>query len=181
MNNFEWWAAWLYMILFVIAWLFAIVCWFWSIIDVSILVRPNGKIKRGIRIRTRPLSLVAKQYLLSISKDMVERRKTFFGERVSGFICAKDKEIIICSPNGGFPFLGYVNLNSVEPTLEIRSSLPLFLFFVPFFLTIVLIPFALLVIGLGYHKGAISFDKFFNGKIEEYTNRKIQIETETNL
>jgi hypothetical protein len=177
MDNFSRWVAWLPIVLFVVAWLFSLFCLIWGVFDVFRLIKPEGKIKRGFKIRTKPLSLDAKQYLMSISEDIIDRQKSFFGENISGFIRVRNNEVIICSRDAksgsSFPHIGYINLNLPEPVIEIRSSLPTHLFLIPFVLTIILIPFVLLVAGLSHYGESASFDEFLNRKVEEYKQQKL--------
>jgi hypothetical protein len=47
------------------------------------------------------------------------------------------------------------------------------LFFVPFVLTIIMIPFVLVLVGLSYYWGSKSLDDFLSRKVEEHRQNKI--------
>jgi hypothetical protein len=176
MSNLDKWVEWLPFILFVFGWLFALFCLIWGIIDIRMLVKPDGKIKRGFKIRTKPLSPDAQQYFMSISEDVIERQRTFLGERISGFIRVKDNEVVVfyrdARLRSSWPQIGYVNLNSSERVMEIRSSLPMYLFLIPFALTVIMIPFVLILVGIVYYRESASLTGFLNRKIEEYKQNK---------
>lgn len=165
--------TWLFILLFIVLWLFAVVCWFWGVIDLSKLFKPEGKINRGFKIWTRPLRPDLREFLLSQTNDVVEYRKTLFGQRMAGFIRVENKEAVIVYRDAwfrsSFIYIGYVDLNVPDPVLEIHTSLPILLFLVPFVALIVFIPFVVLMLGLGYYIESIIFNRFVDRKINEFT------------
>ena len=172
MDNPNPWGVWLFMLLFIISWLFAVVCWIWAAIDIPKLLKPEGNIKRGVKIYTRTLHPDVKHFLLTLANDITEYRKTLFWKRISGFIRVKDDEAVIVYRDKWFPssfiYIGYVDFRLPEPVLEIRTSLPILLFFIPFVVFIIFIPFLIVLIGLGYYIESKLFDGFLNRKIEEH-------------
>jgi hypothetical protein len=159
-------------LIFIVLWLFSVACLIWAGIDIPKLLKPEGTIKRGVKILSRPLRPEVKQFLLSLTSDIIERRKSLFRERISGFIRVNDNEAVIVYRDKWFPssfiYIGYADLRLPEPVLEIRTSLPILLFLIPFVVWIVFIPFLIVMVGLGYYIESKLFDGFLNRKIEEH-------------
>ena len=160
---------WLGLILFSFA--LGFVSFFWGFFDIRALIRYEGKIKRGFKIWSKPLSDDLKNYLSSLPRDVIETKKTWFSEIKSGFIRVENREVLIYSrrPNWGtsWPYIGCVDLSEPEPVLQFRSSLPMHLFLLPFVLTGVFIPFVIGMMMLNYYMESTAIENFLRRKIIE--------------
>ena len=120
----------------------------WAVFDLSRLKKLEGDMVWGIKVGKRALSKEAYEYLSLLSEDVIETRNIFFVEKVIGFIRVKNGKATIykrSSPWGRtWPYIGCVNLMSSDRHIEFRSSLPLFLALLPFFVSVVLIPLVIL-------------------------------------
>lgn len=125
----------------------------WIVIDASSFMSPIGKINRGFRVTSKPLTHELRQYLENLSGDITEHRDNLPTNDVSAFIIKQDTEVLIHAKQWyglrwrrSWPLVGYVNLSSPNPVLEFRSSLPFVLFLTALALSLVLLP---VVIGIG--------------------------------
>ncbi|MFN8453103.1 MAG: hypothetical protein U0401_00265 [Anaerolineae bacterium] len=132
----------------------------WGVIDTAFLIKRTGKIKRGIRVWSEPLSPSMRAFLEGLTEDIVEERQLFFRKVKVGFIRVENGEAVIQYRrkywSTSWPYVGYVDLRKVGP-IEYRASLPMHLCLLPFILTIVVIPFVVLLMGVNYYmeRGAI--------------------------
>jgi hypothetical protein len=149
----------------------AVLSFFWGFFDLYFLMRYEGKIKRGIKVWSKPLSDDFRKYLLALSSDVIETKKTWFFERKTGFIRIENHEVVIYyrRPHWrtSWPYVGYVNLSEPDSVLEFRSSLPMHLFLLPFIVSIVGIPFVLLLMIFNYFMESTAIENFLKQKIAE--------------
>jgi hypothetical protein len=141
--------------LIILSFFVAVISFFWGIPDMILLMRFGGKIKRGIKVWSKPLSREAQQYLCSITADVIEKRKTWISDTRIGFIRVDNKEVLIQYRrphwSTSWPYIGYVDLTEPDPILQFRSSLPTHLFLLPFVLSIFAIPFVLAFMLFNYY------------------------------
>jgi len=145
----------------------------WTIIDIKEFKRVEGDMMRGVKISRRLLSEKQRRYLEDMSDNVVEYGETLFGKDVSAFIRKENSEVIIYAKQSyGFrwrrswPVIGYVNLASINPVLEFRSSLPFVLFLVSFALSIFLLPFIVVLGIVGFGMEFQTIEKFLQAKTE---------------
>jgi hypothetical protein len=157
--------------LLIISFFVAIISFFWGFVDLIILMCYKGKIKRGIKVWSKPLSDDFRNYLLALQNDIVETRKTWFHESKIRFIRIENREVIIYSrrPHWGtsWPYIGYVDLSEPEAVLQFRSSLPMHLFLLPFILTGIATPFVLLLLVFNYYMESTAIENFLKKKSVE--------------
>jgi hypothetical protein len=162
-------SIWMGLILFSV--LLAIPSFFWGFVDLIALMRYEGKIKRGIKVWSKPLADELRKYLLSLSNPIIETRKNWFFETKIGFIRVENYEALIFyrRPHWGtsWPYVGYVNLSEADSILEFRSSLPMHLFLLPFILSGVGIPFVLLLMVYNYYMESTAIENSLKQKIAE--------------
>ena len=160
-----WWA------LLVISFFISVVSFFWGILDLIVLMRFDGKIKRGVKIWSKPLPLGVRLYLSSLDKAVIEKRKIWFFEREIGFIRVENNEALVRyqRPNWStsWPYVAYIDIVSPEPVLQFRSSLPMHLFLLPFIISIVGVPFVFLIMLVNYHMESTAIENFLKQKISE--------------
>lgn len=124
---------------------FMMILTIWGMIDTVFIIRLSGKMKRGVRLFTKPLPEPTKQFLQSLATDVVVKRKMLIGEATVGFIRVQGNERLIQSRKPrwrtSWPYLVYVDLNELTPVLEYRASLPVSLIFIPWFLITIPAPF----------------------------------------
>jgi len=156
--------------LLLLSFFLAVLSFFWGFVDLIFLVRYEGKLKRGIKIWSKPLSDELRKYLSTLSQDVIETRKIWFSDRKVGFIRVENQEVLIHyrRPKWGtsWPYVGYVDLSEPESILEFRSSLPMHLFLLPFILSGVGIPFVLLVMVFNYYMESTAIESFLRQKVE---------------
>jgi hypothetical protein len=157
--------------LMVISFVVAVFSFLWGFFDIPSLVRYEGEIKRGFKIWSKPLSDDFRRYLLSLSQEVIETRKTLFSERKSAFIRIENQEALIYSRrlnwSTSWPYVGYVDLSEPDPVLEFRSSLPMHLFLMPFVFSISLIPFVVIIMLINYYMESTAIENFIKRKILE--------------
>ena len=151
----------------------------WSIIDLTAFKSFEGDIRRGIKISSKSLSDKQRQYLESLSGDVIEYGETLFGKDMSAFIGKQNGEVIIYARQSyGFrwrrswPLVGYVNLLSPTPILEFRSSLPFVLFLISLALSVFLLPFVIIIGIISFNMEIQTIEKFLQNKIESATAQK---------
>ena len=110
----------------------------WAIIDTIRLMRPNGKLKRGIPIWRQKLTKEQVEDLRSLSQDKITYSQIGIRFIPSSFVRVTDHEALI-NPlrknwRTSLPTLGYVRLDqdAEESWLYYRASLPMLLFMLPF-------------------------------------------------
>lgn len=107
-----------------------------------LLKRGGNRIKRGLKIYSRPLTKEELEYLQNIETDIFTKRKQqflSFIENTVGFIRVQDSERLIQfrKPrwSTSWPYVGYVNLAQPFPELEYRASLFMHLVLLPFIIS----------------------------------------------
>lgn len=157
--------------LLIVSFFVAIISFFWGFVDLILLMRYKGKIKRGIKVWSKPLSDDFRNYFLSLQNDIVETRKTWFHESKIRFIRIENREVIIYSrrPHWGtsWPYIGYVDLSGPEPVLQFRSSLPMHLCLLPFVVIGAGIPFVLVLLIFNYYMESTAIENFLKKKSVE--------------
>ncbi len=157
--------------LFVLSIILSVFFAIWASFEISSLTRHEGKIKRGIKIWQKPLKEKHKNYLLSVSTDVVEIKKVLSFDVKVGFIRVKKNEAIIRYRRFVLGklwlYIGYVNFSNPESVLEFRSSLPMFLMLSPFIVSIVLIPVAVLLVIINYRAETKAIENFLDKKSKE--------------
>ena len=116
---------------------------FLGVIQTILLLRQSGdKLKRGVKLYSRPLTSQEQEFLQKVQEDIFTKRKQqflTFIENIVGFIRVKDDERLIQfrRPKWGtsWPYVGYVNLAQPVPELEYRASFFMHLFLIPIILT----------------------------------------------
>ena len=115
----------------------------WFFIDIILIRRFEGKIKRGVKVWSKELSNESWQYLLNLKADVLVHRKILFSSYKSAFIRVQNSEVLIyCTPRtvrSSWPYVGYVDLTLPAHELEYRTSLPGIIFLIPFTIIGVLI------------------------------------------
>jgi len=154
--------------LLIISLFVAILSFVWGFFDLYYLMRYEGKIKRGIKVWSKPLSDDLRNYLLTLSSDVIETKKTLFFETKTGFIRIENREALIYyrRPHWGtsWPYVGYVDLSEPDSVLEFRSSLPMHLILLPFIVSIVAIPFVLIFMIFNYFMESTAIINFLKMK-----------------
>ena len=124
----------------------------WGIVYTTLLFRVNGKLKRGFKIKSEPISNQTIYFLKNLNHNIVIRSQLF--NSVTDFILVKNNEILIQSRRKywrtSWIYVGYVDLNQVSPVIEYRVSLPMHLLLIPFILTIIAIPLIIPFMFLNY-------------------------------
>jgi hypothetical protein len=112
----------------------------WGFYEMSRFTRPDGNIKRGVKIWSKPLSWEAGQLLETLPRLTRYNRS---------FILTKGREVLIATErpfwqtgrrDRRIPLIGYVNLNEPETRLEFR--MPLSALVTLIFITFVVLIFA---------------------------------------
>jgi hypothetical protein len=151
----------LYSLLLRFAFLTLFFIFIWGVFDTYSLLKRTGKIKRGVKVWSEPLSESMRTFLESLTEDIIEERQFLFRKKVVGFIKVENGEVLIQyrrkSWSTSWPYVGYVNLRKANPVIEYRASLPMHLFLTPFIVSIVAIPFVgvLMVVNYLLERGAI--------------------------
>ena len=148
--------------------MFLALAWYF---ETFFLVRRFGKIKRGLKIWSRPLSSKAQEYLGSLAdnfaKYIIEPHRVNLAMSYS-FIIVEDKEAIICPYYRlFFPCIGYVNLAKSNTQLEYRVGVSHFLVFLLAFAYAyyLVIPVFILILIINYWLGIWMVDNYLNKKI----------------
>ena len=124
---------------------------FWGILDVNLLLKRDGKIKRGVFVWSEDLTPEMRTFFENLTGDIIEEEEgSFWKAKSGGFILVENREILIQyrkrNWRTAWPYVGYVNLEAKEPELEYRTSLPMLLFLLPFVVGILVNPAVLLVL-----------------------------------
>src|SRR5574340_666044 len=71
----------------------------WFFIDIILIQRFEGKIRRGIKVWSKELSNESWQYLLNLKADVLVHQKILFSSRKSAFIRIQNNEALVyCTP-----------------------------------------------------------------------------------
>lgn len=145
----------------------------WVIVEVPTFMSMQGKINRGIRISSKPLSHELRHFLGGLSENIVDYKETSFGQDIAGFIRKQDGEVLVHARQWyGFrwrrswPFVGYINLSLPNPVLEFRSSLPFHLLLLALSLSIVLIPFVVGIYAISFTMEIQAIEKYLQSKVD---------------
>lgn len=112
----------------------------WLIIDQIRIILFRGKIKRGVKIFSVPLTNEMLLFFQNLKKDIIEY--TIFNYKRT-FIKKYDRNEILIRGRffSGSPIVGFLNLSLENPCIEIRKSLPGIILSSILFLTIIGAPF----------------------------------------
>lgn len=154
----------------------------WAIAEMPTFMSMQGKINRGFRVSSKPLSRELRHYLDVLSGDIIDYKETSFGKDMAGFIRKQEREVLVHVKRWyGFrwrrawPFIGYINLSLPNPVLEIRSSLPFHLFLISLSLSIILIPFIVGIYAFSYSVETQSIEKYLQSKVEAPIIEKVRV------
>jgi len=105
----------------------------WGAIDNYFLTRYGGRLNRGFTIWSQPLKENERQYLENLKEDILDIKERRFGfQKIikKDFIVKDGNAVLIRFNHMGqrtsWPLVGYVDLSSLEPCMEYRLSLPMF-------------------------------------------------------
>lgn len=116
----------------------------WGIVDMNYLIRPAGKIKRGVRIWSEPLPPEICDYLRKLAGSMEAGPKASSQARGISFIRVEEEKVLVrCQRpkwRTSWPYVGYIDLTKEEPVVEYRASLPTLLLLLPFIVGIFMYP-----------------------------------------
>jgi len=148
----------------------------WGMVDTFLLLRFQGKMKRGVRLFQKPLPQPTEQFLRLLPNDVFIKRKMFIGEATVGFIRVDRDERLIQTRKPrwrtSWPYVAYVDLSQPVPMLEYRASLPMNLAFVFWFLITIPVPFLWLFFGgliyWNYHMETKAITEFLQQQQKEY-------------
>ena len=144
--------------------MFLFLAWFF---ESFFLTRPFGKIRRGFKIWSTPLSYNAQAYLSHLTKYIIETRRVRLATTHS-FVIVEDKEAIICPYYRSiFPCVGFVNLAEPNAQLEYRGGVSHFLVFLLaiVFPNYLVIPVFALILIINYWLSIWMVDSYLNKKI----------------
>ena len=157
-----------------------------GILETNSLVREEGKLRRGLLIWKRRLSEDEYKFLSKVKKNIVVYLPVAFSRKPfkQGFLLSKKSEILLQfrtqNWRTGWPYVGFVDLQALEPYLEYRAAflmhvIPIGVFFVVSSLNISETWFVILfVVGLMYLNFSVetkAIDNFLLSQIEE-NNKK---------
>ena len=119
-----------------------------SIYQISQLIRPEGKLRRGFRMRSEDLPDNYRLLLLSLTDDVSDDYYQL--NQATHFIRVKNGQYLIRASKWGWytfwPVVAYTNLQDPHPRIEYRSPLMTYAILIPFVLFIFPIPF--LIVGI---------------------------------
>ena len=145
----------------------------WGFFDSILLIRNGGKLKSGFLIWRRLLSRDERHYLRYLCSDFVPSHQKVTDQ---GYILVKDHEALIYYKRRFFrtswPYVAYTDLSKQRAFLEFRGSLPMHLIFVPFILSIWMIPFVALMFGINYAVVSSGLEDFLKEQMTEYQQAK---------
>jgi hypothetical protein len=102
----------------------------WYAVDTYLLIRYGGKLKRGFKIWSWPLTSDEQKFLTSLKQDIVkiEERGKWIKRKSVSFIAISNGEALIRysnpSQSTSWPMVTYVDLMAPAPELEYRISAP---------------------------------------------------------
>jgi hypothetical protein len=102
----------------------------WYAVDTYLLIRHGGKLKRGFKVWSRPLTNDEQKFLASLKQDIVkiEERGKWIKRKSVSFIAISNGEALIRysnpSQSTSWPMVAYVDLMTPAPELEYRISAP---------------------------------------------------------
>ena len=113
----------------------------WGIIDTTLLMRPKGKLKRGIRVWKEQLDPVMVQNLKNLQENKIVKERRIFSSRITWFVLVEQEQRLINPDRKWFstswPIMGYINLRNGFDELEYRMSLPMLIVIFPFLLILI--------------------------------------------
>jgi len=158
-----------------------------GIFETYSLVREEGRLRRGFLIWKRRLSKDEFQFLLRFKKDIVVYLPVEFSRKPfkQGFLLSKRNEILLQfrtqNWQTGWPYIGFVDLQALEPYLEYRAAflmhvIPVGVFFIVSSLNISKTWFVILfIVGMMYLNFSIetkAIDNFLLSQIEENNKQR---------
>lgn len=156
-------------------------------LETFLLIRENGKLRRGFLVWKRRLSKDEIRFLLKVKKNIVVYLPVEFSLKPlqQGFLLSKKNEILLQfrTPRWrtGWPYVGFVNLQALEPCLEYRAAflmhvVPIGLFFIVSSLDIsktwLVFPFITGLMYLNFSIETKAIDKFLLSQIEENNKQR---------
>jgi hypothetical protein len=99
-------------------------------------MRASGPLKRGIPIWQESLPDDISQFISGLHDNIIERHSFILISPEAALVYAMPKYF-----GTSWPYVGYIDLTSVTPIIQYRTSLPALIFLIPFVVTIVAIPF----------------------------------------
>jgi hypothetical protein len=108
----------------------------WYIFDLSRLMRASGPLKRGIPVWQEELPDDVSRFISGLHNNIIERHSFILIGPEAALVYAMPKHF-----GTSWPYVAYIDLTNVTPTIQYRVSLPSLIFLIPFVVTIVAIPF----------------------------------------
>lgn len=143
-----------------------------TIQTVLLLRRNSRRLKRGIKLFSRPLTQEEREYLQNIDANVVTKRKQqflTFLENIRGFILINNNERLIQfrKPRWGtsWPYVGYVNLAQPIPELEYRASLFMHLCLLPFIISGIALIFIVPFMYLNFRTETKAIDSYLQNQM----------------
>ncbi len=166
--EFYWWRA------LMISFFAAFPIFFLGIIQTILLLRRNSnRLKRGMKLFSRPLTNQELEFLQKMDEDIFTKRKQQFLpfiENIVGFIRTKGNERLIQfrKPRWGtsWPYVGYANLAEPLPELEYRASLFMHLILLPFIISGVALIFVIPFMYVNFRTETKAIDSYLQNQID---------------
>ena len=137
------------------------------VLELFFLTKLSGKMKRGFKIWSKPLSNELRESLANPAKTIIEPHR-YRGTIFYSFIISENNEVIICSyPRTFIPCVAYVNLKNPKAKLEYRGGISHFFVIVLalVYATYLVIPVFALILTINYWVEIRSIDNFLSKKI----------------
>ena len=116
-----------YQMVLVLSTMFLLLMW---VFESFFLIKLYGKIKRGFKIWSKPLSNEAREYLINPANNIIVPHQINWGAPYYSFILLENNEVIVRPfTRAIFPIVGYVNLLEPNARLEYRGGVSHFLVF----------------------------------------------------
>lgn len=155
--------------------------------ETILLIRENGRLRRGFLIWKRRLSKDEIQFLLKVKKNIVVYLPVEFSLKPfkQGFLLSRKNEILIQfrTPKWrtGWPYVGFVNLGALEPCLEYRAAFLMHVIFIGVFFIVssldisktwFVFPFITGLMYLNFSIETKAIDNFLLSQVEENNKQK---------
>jgi hypothetical protein len=103
-----------------------------GIIENLLLIRFGGNPKRGIKIWSQHLGDAEWQFLLLLSRDILEEKRVRLWVKKKSFILKEESGVVIRYSNPkqstSWPMIGYIDLGNTDRKIEYRLSVMMLLF-----------------------------------------------------
>jgi hypothetical protein len=154
-----------------------------SMIETYFLIKEGGNTRRGFIIWKRTLSNIEYKYLSDLKENVVVYIPVLLSRKPvkQGFIIVEDQKILIQfrTPQWrtGWPYVGFVDLSKMEPSLEYRAAFLMHIIPIGLFLLFSIVDISkswmvgLFLIGMFYLNFSIetkAIDNFLLRQIETY-------------